>query len=106
MDAFILVYSVTNRKSFEVIPTIYDKIVNTVGTEKIPFIIVGNKCELDNLRNVSEAEGKELAQKLDAIFLEVSAKRNYQIQLIFEEAFAQIDIAKPGQKNLNSCIIC
>eukprot|EP01080_Neovahlkampfia_damariscottae_P000135 gene135-4381_t len=105
MDAFILVYSITNRKSFEVLPTIYEKIINTIGTDTVPFIIVGNKCELDKQRAVSEAEGKKLAQKMDAVFLEVSAKRNYQIQSIFSEAFSQIDIQNPGKK-LNSCIIC
>jgi Ras homolog enriched in brain len=104
VDAFVLVYSVTNRKSFELIPVIYEKIVNTVGTEKVPFIIVGNKCELEKQRIVTELEGKQLALKLGSVFLEVSAKRNYQINSIFSEAFEQICLRKP-EKNQN-CIIC
>jgi GTPase SAR1 family protein len=53
VDAFILEYSVTNRKSFELIPIIF-----SLGTEKVPLM-----CELEKQRMVSELEGKQLALK-------------------------------------------
>jgi GTPase KRas protein len=45
--------------------------------------LVGNKCDLDNEREVSLQEGKDLARKMNAKFVESSAR--YRINV--DEAY-------------------
>ena len=44
------------------------------ANENVCRILVGNKCDLDDLRKVSYDEGKELADHFNVKFLETSAK--------------------------------
>ncbi len=42
----MLVYSIASRNSFEMVQTVYDKILNYTGTDMVPCVIVGQKCDL------------------------------------------------------------
>lgn len=42
----------------------------------VPVVLVGNKTDLHQERNVSTDEGKRLAESWKAQFLETSAKQN------------------------------
>ena len=42
----------------------------------VPLVLVGNKCDLLNDREVTTDEGRKLAEQMKAIFLETSAKNN------------------------------
>ena len=42
----------------------------------VPIVLVGNKCDLMNDREVSTDEGRKLADRMKAVFLETSAKNN------------------------------
>jgi Ras family protein len=57
VDGFILVYSVVNRKSFDVVKVINDKILDACGTEKVARVLVGNKLDMKTKREVSTEEG-------------------------------------------------
>lgn len=46
IHGFVLVYSVTSRKSFDMIQVVYDKIINFCGMAHIPCVIVGAKTDL------------------------------------------------------------
>jgi Ras family protein len=46
IHGFVLVYSVTSRKSFDMVQIVYDKIVNFCGMSSIPCVIVGSKNDL------------------------------------------------------------
>lgn len=52
VDGYVLVYSITNRQSFDVIRVINDKILSSTGNEHVPRILVGNKCDLMGQRSV------------------------------------------------------
>merc|ERR1711916_293233 len=56
VDGFIMVYSVVNRKSFEVVRVVNDKILDACGTEKVARVLVGNKCDVGN-KEVTKEEG-------------------------------------------------
>lgn len=58
VDGFILVYSVVNRKSFDVVKVINEKILDACGTEKIARVLVGNKLDMRAKREVSTEEGE------------------------------------------------
>ncbi|XP_058930124.1 GTP-binding protein Rheb isoform X7 [Kogia breviceps] len=82
INGYILVYSVTSIKSFEVIKVIHGKLLDMVGKVQIPIMLVGNKKDLHMERVISYEEGKALAESWNAAFLESSAKEN-QFWLIF-----------------------
>ncbi|PSR75038.1 hypothetical protein PHLCEN_2v9368 [Hermanssonia centrifuga] len=47
IHGYVLVYSVTSRKSFDMIQVVYDKIINFCGMNQIPCVIVGSKTDLE-----------------------------------------------------------
>ncbi|TFY68737.1 hypothetical protein EVJ58_g809, partial [Rhodofomes roseus] len=81
IHGFVLVYSVTSRKSFEMVRIIYDKIIEFSGQNTIPCIMVGAKMDLQQskTRQVAPQEGEELAQSHHAAWIETSAKTNKNV---------------------------
>merc|ERR1719253_2467128 len=71
---FLLVYSITQQSSFEEIEQFKDKILRAKDMDKVPMVLVGNKCDLENEREVSVEQGKKLAAEWGCPFMEVSAK--------------------------------
>ncbi|CAJ0931204.1 unnamed protein product, partial [Mesorhabditis belari] len=111
IDGFILVYAIDDRRSFEVMQTIYDKIRDNVGDMRIPLVLVGNKSDLQyNSRSVTKEEGQSLAAQWQAHFLETSAKDNNAIQQIFEKVLFEIEVSKgnivrPRANDGGKCVI-
>ena len=89
---FLLVYNITARNTFDEVSALYDKILRSKDQEKVPMyvvyhhhhhfqnrhlhhcmipssrhiscsVLVGNKCDLVNERDVETAEGEELGMK-------------------------------------------
>lgn len=46
IHGYILVYSVNDRQSFQMIQTVHDKIINYTGSGNIPCVVVGQKSDL------------------------------------------------------------
>ena len=96
----ILVYDISNRKSFDNIIYWLNEIKNYT-TDYISIILVGNKSDLDDEnRIVSENEGLELAEKFNLQFIESSAKKMLNIDNIFKLLSVDI-INKINNINLN-----
>jgi small GTP-binding protein len=70
--AGFLVYDVTNRSSFENISRWYAEFIKGAGKE-ICIILIGNKIDLMDNREISSQEGKTLADSLNLPYLETSA---------------------------------
>ncbi len=64
-EGFLLVYSVTNAKSFENIRKIYDQILRVKAGVNYPIILVANKVDSVRLRKVTEEQGGEMAAELN-----------------------------------------
>jgi small GTP-binding protein len=52
-EGFLLVYSITDRQSYEEIMTFQQQILRVKDKDYFPMIVVGNKCDLDGERQVS-----------------------------------------------------
>lgn len=66
-DAFIIVYSETDRRSLESAESIHSHIVRCCrdrGIQNIPIALVGNKTDLTQCQRVSASEGERLAEEL------------------------------------------
>jgi small GTP-binding protein len=81
---FIIVYAIDDRASFEEVEVFHRDLTRTKGTNNVPVVICGNKCDLEDKRVVSKAEGDELASKLNATFFETSALANINIENAFK----------------------
>eukprot|EP00324_Dicrateria_rotunda_P005783 CAMPEP_0206155770 /NCGR_PEP_ID=MMETSP1474-20131121/2377_1 /ASSEMBLY_ACC=CAM_ASM_001110 /TAXON_ID=97495 /ORGANISM="Imantonia sp., Strain RCC918" /LENGTH=198 /DNA_ID=CAMNT_0053554539 /DNA_START=38 /DNA_END=634 /DNA_ORIENTATION=- len=84
-QGFLLVYSVTAKRSFETIGEIKDKILESKESEKFPMVLCGNKCDLEKERKVTPEEGKQLAESWGIPFFETSAKARINIEESFIE---------------------
>ncbi|XP_025938705.1 GTP-binding protein Di-Ras2 [Apteryx rowi] len=84
--AFILVYSVTSRQSLEELKPIYEQICQIKGdVESIPIMLVGNKNDENQNREVDSSEGEAMAKKWKCAFMETSAKLNHNVKELFQE---------------------
>ena len=53
-------------------------------------MLVGNKCDLSNEREVTEEEGKKFADEFGMLFFEASAKTGYNVNFAFETLIEDI----------------
>ena len=93
----MLVYSITDRKSFEGV----QDLVNLIdpSEQKSVVTIVGNKSDLEHERQVSEGKGATLAEKLRSSFFECSASEGYQkIAEAFHELYREVIKSKKDRK--------
>lgn len=75
----MVVYDITSRQSFNAIQTwVEDCKSNSPKT--ITMVLVGNKKDLDNNRQISYEEGETLAKKNGMLFYETSAKTGENVE--------------------------
>ncbi|CAF0786645.1 unnamed protein product [Brachionus calyciflorus] len=89
-DAFVVVYSIDSISSFNDIQSIIDQICTIKESDPSPLIIVGNKCDLDEDREISEEMGEMLANSSRCSFIETSAKLDLNIKEIFYDLLSQL----------------
>ena len=94
-DGIVFVYDVTNKPSFVNIKNWIKDAESKANDFKI--IIVGNKIDLNDSREVSFEEGKNLAKKKNCPFFESSAKDKINIDEIFITLLEEI---LKAQKNI------
>jgi len=94
-QGFLLVYNITSRPTFDEVSTLYDKILRTKDTEKVPIVLVGNKCDLKDERQVEYVEGAELSKNWGCSFFETSAKIKLNNEACFFELVREIRKSKP-----------
>ncbi len=81
-DGILFIYDITDKDSFQQIISWMD-INYDFKSEKLKIILVGNKCDLTNARQVSIEEGQNLANEYNIKFFEVSAKEGTNVDELF-----------------------
>lgn len=84
-EGFLLVFSVTDRSSFEEIARFHTQILRVKDKDEFPMTLVGNKSDLENERTVSTAEAQDLGRKLKIPYLESSAKQRINVDAAFHD---------------------
>jgi len=80
----IIMYDITNSKTLEQIPE-WIQIIRENGGN-LPIMLVGNKFDLENSREVSKQEGIEIARKYNlSTYREISTKTGYNVEKIFKD---------------------
>ena len=80
----ILIYDITNKKSFENVRNWINQIKEEVS-EKVSIILVGNKIDDEEHRVVLTEDGEKIAKELGLMFFECSAKSGVNIDSTFNE---------------------
>ena len=92
----LLIYDICDQQSFNYLKDIYkliQRITDNFQDEPYAVILVGNKCDHDNEREISYEEAQQLAQEWDNCpFMEISAKQNINVTKAFESQHVQLDI--------------
>uniref|UniRef100_A0A3B3Q2I2 Muscle RAS onco homolog n=1 Tax=Paramormyrops kingsleyae TaxID=1676925 RepID=A0A3B3Q2I2_9TELE len=73
-DGFLIVFSVTDKASFEHVDRFHQLILRVKDRESFPMILVANKVDLVHLRKVTTEQGREMAAKHSITYIETSAK--------------------------------
>ncbi|XP_017327332.2 ras-related and estrogen-regulated growth inhibitor-like protein [Ictalurus punctatus] len=100
-DGIVLVYSICDRASFEVVQQQVALIqkLSSSSSSSVPMVVVGNKRDLQHRRVVSSEEGRLLAQSADCGFFEVSAAEAYHgVLLVFHGLHELIKEARGVKK--------
>lgn len=72
-EAFILVYDITDRISFEEVISLKNFLDEIKKPKNVTLILVGNKADLDHSRQVATEEGEKVATEMACAFYECSA---------------------------------
>ena len=95
--AFV-VYDITLKESFEAV----DKWINDLRSntdERLEIILIGNKSDLEEKRQVTKEEGEEKAKEKEVAFMETSALNCDNIEKAFNEILNKVYLAyKPEEK--------
>lgn len=84
-NGFLLIYSITSKQSFNALQKLHDQILTVKEVDEVPMALVGNKCDLEDQRQVSTEDGKALASRWDCLFYETSAKEKINDETVFNE---------------------
>lgn len=95
----MLVYDITNEKSFSNIKN-WIRNIEEHATSDVEKMILGNKCDMEDRRQVSKEQGHTLAMENSMKFMETSAKASINV----EEAFVTLarDIKAKMDKKLEA----
>ena len=78
------------------------------GTEWVPLVIVGNKCDLrPEQRQVQPDDGRALAQEFKCAWTEASARYNENVGKAFDMMIAEVEKSQNPSEPTggNKCIV-
>jgi small GTP-binding protein len=90
----VVVYDITNANSFNQTNKWIDDVRTERGNDVI-IMLVGNKTDLADKRQVSIEDGEKKAKDLNVMFIETSAKSGYNVKQLFRRVAA----ALPGMES-------
>eukprot|EP01113_Clastostelium_recurvatum_P008273 TRINITY_DN13892_c0_g1_i3.p1 TRINITY_DN13892_c0_g1~~TRINITY_DN13892_c0_g1_i3.p1 ORF type:complete len:190 (+),score=65.76 TRINITY_DN13892_c0_g1_i3:444-1013(+) len=97
-QGFALVYSVTDRNSFDEVVLFREQILRAKDKNTVPMVLIGNKSDLPD-REVATSEGQELAKSLNCPFFETSALLRKNVEESFFELVREVRKEARGDKN-------
>ena len=77
----VVLFDITQPATFEGVQWWVNLASSSTGRADVPFILVGNKCDLEDARAVQTSDGEDLAKRINALaYIETSATEMVQIE--------------------------
>ena len=93
-NGFVLVYSITSQASFKDLISFRKRIFRAqnldTDTDTVPLVLAGNKCHLEEEREVSREQGEALAAAWRCSFIEASSETGHNVEEVFMDVANQI----------------
>ncbi|KAL6061754.1 Ras GTPase [Balamuthia mandrillaris] len=99
-QGFLCVYAITSRTSFEEITSFREQILRVKDEDDVPMVVVGNKSDLEDSRQVATSEGADLAKSFNCPFMETSAKTRVNVEDCFFQLVREIRRSFKGDEEL------
>ncbi|CAI5643939.1 ras-related protein Rab-6A isoform X2 [Oreochromis niloticus] len=87
--AAVVVYDITNVNSFQQTTKWIDDVRTERGSDVI-IMLVGNKTDLADKRQITTEEGEQRAKEMNVLFIETSAKTGYNVKQLFRRVAAAL----------------
>ena len=105
----VVVYDITNKKTFENTRKWVDDVRGERGNDVI-IVLVGNKTDLNDKREVTTQQGEDEAKKNNLMFIETSAKVGHNVKALFKRIAQALpgmegEGGQGGQSQSMSCLI-
>ena len=83
-DGVILVFDITNRETFDLLESWLNELKDTNKAD-VSKILVGNKCDLEEKRQVTVEDAEKLAETMNCKYYEASAKSGKNVNEALDE---------------------
>ncbi|XP_067949169.1 ras-related protein Rab6-like isoform X1 [Watersipora subatra] len=94
----VVVYDITNANSFHQTSKWIDDVRSERGSDVI-IMLVGNKTDLSDKRQISTEEGEKKAKELGVMFIETSAKAGYNVKQCFVRLSSALVAQDPEEQD-------
>ncbi|XP_022074599.1 ras-related protein ralB-B-like [Acanthochromis polyacanthus] len=89
-EGFLLVFSITEHESFSATSEFREQILRVKEEEVIPLLVVGNKSDLEERRQVSAEEAAAKAGEWNVQYVETSAKTRANVDKVFFDLMREV----------------
>jgi len=94
-DGFMLIFTLTNNTSLQVLHPMREAILRVKDTQQVPMVLVGCKSDLLTDRVITYEEINELARSWGCPYIETSALLNSNVKEVFKEILTEITKYNP-----------
>lgn len=101
-EGFLCVFSITEEESLNAAHEFREQILRVKNDERIPFVLVGNKADLEDRRVVSVEQAKELAACWKVPYVETSAKTRHNVDAVYNQLLLEIKRRRDAIEKFNS----
>uniref|UniRef100_A0A3B4AC86 small monomeric GTPase n=1 Tax=Periophthalmus magnuspinnatus TaxID=409849 RepID=A0A3B4AC86_9GOBI len=89
-EGFLLVFSITEHESFTATAEFREQILRVKEEDLVPLLVVGNKSDLEERRQVSLEEASSRAQEWGVPYVETSAKTRANVDKVFFDLMREV----------------
>ncbi|XP_050310214.1 ras-related protein Ral-a [Anthonomus grandis grandis] len=101
-EGFLCIFSITEDESFQATQEFREQILRVKNDDNIPFLLVGNKCDLEEKRKVSFQEAQDRATKWGVPYVETSAKTREHVDKVFYDLMREIRARKKEENKTSN----
>ncbi|CAG9761031.1 unnamed protein product [Ceutorhynchus assimilis] len=101
-EGFLCIFSITEDESFQATQEFREQILRVKNDDQIPFLLVGNKCDLEEKRKVTLQEAQDRANKWGVPYVETSAKTREHVDKVFYDLMREIRARKKEENKTSN----